>query len=141
MIARLRSVRAGRKHNMCGLVGMAGTIYNQEKKAFRSLLESDARRGPHSTGVARIRHNNEVDLVKVLGRTWNLYAETDEFDDEDLIKGHGIKTLIGHNRFATVGKRIADNAHPFKHDHITGAHNGTLSKEWLHKLDGSKDFD
>lgn len=34
--------------------------------------------------------------------------------------------LIGHNRYATLGKITNKTAHPFRHNSITGVHNGTL---------------
>jgi predicted glutamine amidotransferase len=127
---------------LCRLVGVAGKIYGGEKKAFRNLLEQGAYNSPHSTGVAVIDAKDEVKLLKVVGRPWHLYDEyRDDFDDDDTVKGYGYKILMGHNRFATVGKKIPENAHPFKHGNITGAHNGTLDQKWLSNIDGSDKFD
>lgn len=127
---------------MCGLVGVVGNIWPQEKKAFRNLLELDAYRGPHSTGVAVINKKNEITIKKAVGRTWKLYAENpDFFDDEELIKQYEVKALIGHNRFATTGGKTEANAHPFLHGEVVGAHNGTLDKPHLHRIDGHDKFE
>ncbi|MSE24831.1 hypothetical protein GKC32_10305, partial [Lactobacillus curvatus] len=47
--------------------------------------------------------------------------------------------LMGHNRWATKGKINERNAHPFEHDHIIGAHNGTLRNQ--HLLPNHLDFE
>jgi len=124
------------------LVGVAGKIYGGEKKAFRNLLEQGAYNSPHSTGVAIISNKDEVKLLKAVGRPWHLYDEyRDDFDDDDTVKGFGNKLLMGHNRFATVGKKVPENAHPFQHGNITGAHNGTLDQRWLSNIDGHEKFE
>lgn len=111
---------------MCGLVGVAGNIQFSEKRVFANLLFMDQLRGKHSTGVAAIDKDSKVELFKEVGPPMNLFAHKDWFDDDFEIKRYGLKALIGHNRYATVGAKTADNAHPFHHGDVVGAHNGTL---------------
>ena len=128
---------------MCGLVGVVGNIGIQEKKVFRNLLHLDVKRGEDSTGIAAINRENDVSLYKEAGVPWDLYrSQPENFDKKDhIVTKYNLKALIGHNRYATVGKVNGDNAHPFKHGKIVGAHNGTLNQTYLNKLDGVGQFE
>lgn len=102
---------------------------------FKRLLEIDTIRGPHSTGVLAVDAQGETTVVKSVGTPWNLY-EYKAFDEA--MKG-SLCVLMGHNRWATKGKINRRNAHPFEHNHIIGAHNGTLRSQQL--LVDHKDFE
>lgn len=122
---------------MCGIVGAVGEIFLKDKDAFEWLLKFDVIRGPHSTGVARIRmQDDETELVKAVGTTWDLLkTKCNDFYNRDDGKSDiagSFKVLMGHNRWATIGAVNEDNAHPFIAGNITGAHNGTLNT-WAHK--------
>lgn len=108
---------------MCGIVGVAGKITPDLKKVFEQLLVVDQLRGTHSTGVLSVvNHNDKVKITKVLGGPENLQDSksfNDQFTDFN-------KLLVGHNRYATQGKVIARNAHPFDFDTLVGVHNGSL---------------
>lgn len=109
--------------NMCGLVGCAGKLWNKEESAFKLMLQLDTVRGSHSTGILSVqRKPGETKMFKYLGTPWDLMQYKD-FDDV-MKKVNG--ALLGHNRAATRGRITVANAHPFEHEHIIGAHNGTL---------------
>lgn len=120
---------------ICGLVGVAGDITQKDEKVFKNLLILDILRGEHSTGMAAVnRSTNDVSVVKQVGNTFELF--NDKRFDRALQGWQHV--LMGHNRYATVGAVSKANAHPFKFDHIVGAHNGTLTSR--HNLIGQKDF-
>lgn len=113
---------------MCGLVGMAGNIVESDKKALMLLLRFDVVRGWDSTGLGVVTEKDgEIHLHKEVGAPEYLFAIDDNFDQKGIYTGPRGKVFIGHNRAATKGKITKENAHPFLHDGIIGAHNGTLT--------------
>lgn len=123
---------------MCGLVGMAGNFIDADKKAFRNLLRFDVVRGEHSTGVATVDKGSEmIHLYKKVGAPDLLFSAYEDFELNGTYKGPDAKLFIGHNRYATKGAVTDDNAHPFYHGGIVGAHNGTLDTVFGLK-DGNK---
>jgi predicted glutamine amidotransferase len=119
---------------MCGLVGMAGDINKKEKQAFDLLLMLDEKRGPHSTGVLSVNNSDH----KVVKRAMPAYDFIDS-KGYNKIMSATTRVLLGHNRWATQGAINSENAHPFHHGHIIGAHNGTLKNQSL--LVDSRDFE
>lgn len=124
---------------MCGLVGMAGNIVEADRKALKILLTLDATRGEDSTGLAVVQEkDNNIEVYKKVGGPHLLFNEP-IFDNKNIYNGPRGKVFIGHNRHATKGKVTDENAHPFKHDGVVGAHNGTLQS--VHKLEKGNKFD
>lgn len=131
---------------ICGLVGMAGNICSLDKKMFREMLILDQVRGLDSTGIALINNvkdektNRRFVVDKEVGPPSNLWdwGSSPILDHRGIIPGWP-KIIIGHNRAATTGKIVAENAHPFIMGDIVGAHNGSL-RVW-NDLEGAKNYD
>ena len=119
---------------MCGLVGMAGNILKDDRNMFRQMLIVDAVRGHHSTGVAGINDKRESFVFKKALSPVDLM----QLDGFDVACDWDSQVLIGHNRYATVGKVNNATAHPFDYEGLIAAHNGTL-QGW-YNLPDSKDF-
>lgn len=124
---------------MCGLVGMAGNIIEQDKVALRWLLDFDRIRGMDSTGLAVVsRQDSKINVFKKAGVPDELFKDL-IFNDKGVYIGPPGKVFIGHNRAATRGSVTDANAHPFHHGDVVGAHNGTLISTY--GLEKGNDFD
>ncbi|MAQ19381.1 MAG: hypothetical protein CMN30_31855 [Sandaracinus sp.] len=125
---------------MCGIVGCAGNLIQKHNKIFRDMLFMDVIRGVDSTGVMLVNMKGEVQVEKALGTPNNLWdwGASKLFDFRGVGKSVS-RIMLGHNRAATAGKVIEDNAHPFTFENITGVHNGTLTS--YYELKDSNSFD
>lgn len=82
-----------------------------------------------------VHENKEYSIVKEVGDPFSLFA-TSRFTISWKRKH---RVLLGHNRWATVGKVNRLNAHPFETENLIGVHNGTLKNK--HAIPDSQFYD
>ena len=108
---------------MCGIVGCAGLLSIPAMNVFQDLLIMDQLRGFDSTGVCIVNREKVYGTLKGVVSPANLLASETY---QNMVKTPTL-VAMGHNRAATKGTIIKDNAHPFTHGHIVGMHNGTAT--------------
>lgn len=125
---------------MCGHVGiLSSDMLNRHKDCLKLLLYFDTLRGEDATGVAAIRNNFDIQTFKSTVPGYD-YVNDPRFSGLLRLSD---KAWIGHNRFATMGKKNRANAHPFEvvdadMTVLVGAHNGTLKNKT--SIPNEKDF-
>ncbi len=85
----------------------------------------DSLRGEDSTGAYCVLNNRQVKTIKIASHPAHLFAcdSWTKFRQSAVSTG---RIVIGHNRKATQGKVVSENAHPFVDNNIILVHNGTL---------------
>tara|TARA_B100000902_G_C27173734_1_gene845230 strand:- start:45 stop:1067 length:1023 start_codon:yes stop_codon:yes gene_type:complete len=106
-------INTEKNKNMCGLVGFSGKADTSVLKALHLLADNDSR-GGHSTGMFV---NGKI--YKTLDESMNILPMLESNETGSV--------LIGHTRYGTHGDNTVENAHPFQHKGIIGAHNGVLN--------------
>lgn len=126
---------------MCGIVGLMGFgptgLSMADYTIFQQMLYCNALRGMHGTGVFAVDAQGNMSRVRVGGPPAQLFS-TGEYDSVvDFVKRRQIRFVVGHNRYATKGKKITEHSHPFRDGHIVLVHNGTL-EDYKHLPDYKK---
>ena len=86
-------------------------------------------RNPDGGGLVWKEKDGEVTMQKGFMKKEDFLAKIDELNQKDT-------AFIAHFRIKSVGAVCAENTHPFVFDHVTYAHNGTLS---IKPFDGKTD--
>lgn len=107
---------------MCGIFGYNfknGTISEGRRAILgNNLAKLNDRRGGHSYGLASLEANT-VDINRGLG---------DMADHAWLLADASF--VMAHTRYATIGAKTVENAHPFEINNIIGAHNGGVTNHY-----------
>ncbi len=114
---------------MCGIYGIIDKsqigVGDPEFNIFSQMGTLTELRGRHSSGCFSVDADGSVSpVVKTVGPSVNLLF--DKAYEKFKIKGIAGRALIGHGRWATVGKVNKQNAHPFRENEFTLVHNGTI---------------
>jgi predicted glutamine amidotransferase len=111
---------------MCGISGAAGNLFSKDLDVFKTLLFLGQLRGTHSTGILSLNKGKKASYFRSLKNTCNA-QELLDYKKSDSIISTMSKVILGHNRSATIGDVIKENAHPFEFDSVfAGLHNGTV---------------
>ena len=114
---------------MCGLVAVISKKefgFNfSDRDIFDQLLYADALRGVDSTGVFSVNKYGNVSMRKSAQNSAT-FRDTKTYQDWLSEAYQSGRIMVGHNRAATKGAKVDQNAHPFIADHICLVHNGTL---------------
>lgn len=115
---------------MCGNIALIDFTHQgcwgADGDIFLQMLLLNSIRGMDSTGVAGIRKDGDVDIVRAKGTPYHLMC-VKGFNEWRLRVAYHYHALLGHGRLATKGVIKAQNAHPFRRGTITLIHNGTLT--------------
>lgn len=115
---------------MCGIVSVISKKHygfnRKELDVFEQLLYADALRGDDSTGVIGVNKYGDMYIDKCAEDSHNFLIDWVGTKPHKDMLAEGV-ALIGHNRKATVGKIVDENAHPFViNGHFAMVHNGSL---------------
>ena len=119
---------------MCGLVcimskqASTGFLY-KDKTIFLQMLISDMFRGMDSTGTFAVNKHGNLKMVKDASPApFFINKKESNTYFNDFISDYHI--VVGHNRKATMGATVSENAHPFIEGNICLVHNGTLQNHY-----------
>jgi predicted glutamine amidotransferase len=126
---------------MCGLAGVAGNLTNKDTDVLRDLVHFSQSRGADATGLATYHIRTKEAQLHKLPIPSSVFLDSRRVDrmisaSEDV--------LMAHTRKSTYhGKSLGSDAHPFWHNNLIGAHNGSIPahalKDLPHSLLGAID--
>lgn len=115
---------------MCGIVGViswdGSALAKSHVAVLSDLLYVGALRGTDGTGVFTGNKHGARQSLKIGGPPEQLFGCKDWMNFVRFVDHRNTPFIVGHNRWATVGKPTTENAHPFRHGKTTMVHNGTI---------------
>lgn len=115
---------------MCGIVGYMTSEGQRDAvkrdKFMRQALIMDTLRGHDSTGIYAVRDGDDKGTTPAWFKQLGSGFEFIDTYDYRAFEKYLYKYAVGHNRAATIGDIVVDNAHPFQEGPITLVHNGSL---------------
>lgn len=107
---------------MCGIIGYTGN--RDAQGVILQALETLEYRGYDSAGLALVRGDGQIRVMKCAGRVAKLRALCEKQNAPD--GGKEAHCGIGHTRWATHGGVTDENAHPHTCGSVTVVHNGII---------------
>jgi predicted glutamine amidotransferase len=116
---------------MCGIVAIIQKRNNgflqKEVDIFTQLLFVGQLRGSDGTGIFFNSKKGKAHIRSLkCAITASNFINIPEYKVAEKVLFNDANFAVGHNRFATKGKIDNECTHPFKSEHITLVHNGTL---------------
>lgn len=116
---------------MCGLIGLASNKdwrgASDRRTFMRDGLVMSSLRGSHSTGIALVPKDPDKDDAIIYKKAIHPFdfVDTKSFE-KHLARIDDYRYILGHTRWATIGKINQETAHPFVYNGVYMIHNGTL---------------
>lgn len=121
---------------MCGMAGvLSSNLIDSDLSILRNLLLLNMFRGEDSTGMFDVTPGQKPIVQYWKSVEHPTYFLTENYYPTWNTRWKKTKPLLAaiHCRAATQGKVKKENAHPFKHGHIIGMHNGTITEKFLNR--------
>ena len=91
------------------------------------MLYANQLRGNHGTGVFYNNSKKKQSAILKMAEPASTFINTQIWGKKEEIIFKNSTFVVGHNRYATMGKHIYKDTYPFREGNITLVHNGTLT--------------
>jgi len=127
---------------MCGIWGMINNapyakVLKKHGDFMETMLVAGSLRGEDGTGIYAVGKKERLTVFKSPVPGY-YFKDTAHYRNFEYINDF-YNIIVGHNRWATVGKVDYSGTHPFTEGNVTLVHNGTLKTRY--DIPGFKDCD